>query len=296
VKKIIKDYLQFSKKERIGLVILLLLLGLILYLPKLIKPSIQALQPSDTAWLKEMEYVENNKTEKATNSFTKEVLVKPTYFYFNPNSASENQLFSLGLTPKNVQTIVRYRNKGGQFRLPEDFLKIWGIDPAVAKALIPFIRIPEQQGPNQYQGFKRNGGYDQTFSPKKIPNIDINEASIATWELLPGIGPVLAARIVKFREKLGGFAEIEEVKKTYGISDSLYVQIKPFLQLNNTEKPSINTASAALLQKAGVSPAIAVAIVTYRKQYGLFDSLEDLKKIVFIQPTQFQELLQLVKL
>ncbi|HQS23100.1 MAG: hypothetical protein B7Y11_09635 [Sphingobacteriia bacterium 24-36-13] len=296
MKKIIKDYLQFSKKERIGLVILLLLLGLILYLPKLIKPSIQALQPSDTAWLKEMEYVENNKTEKATNSFTKEVLVKPTYFYFNPNSASENQLVSLGLTSKNVQTIVRYRNKGGQFRLPEDFLKIWGIDPAVAKALIPFIRIPEQQGPNQYQGVKRNGGYDQTFSPKKIPNIDINEASIATWELLPGIGPVLAARIVKFREKLGGFAEIEEVKKTYGISDSLYVQIKPFLQLNNTEKPSINTASAALLQKAGVSPAIAVAIVTYRKQYGLFDSLEDLKKIVFIQPTQFQELLQLVKL
>ncbi|MFN3299780.1 MAG: ComEA family DNA-binding protein [Sediminibacterium sp.] len=296
MKKIIKDYLQFSKKERIGLVILLLLLGLILYLPKLIKPSIQALQPSDTAWLKEMEYVENNKTEKATNSFTKEVLVKPTYFYFNPNSASENQLVSLGLTPKNVQTIVRYRNKGGQFRLPEDFLKIWGIDPAVAKALIPFIRIPEQQGPNQYQGVKRNRGYDETFSPKKIPNIDINEASIATWELLPGIGPVLAARIVKFREKLGGFAEIEEVKKTYGISDSLYVQIKPFLQLNNTEKPSINTASAALLQKVGVSPAIAVAIVTYRKQYGLFDSLEDLKKIVFIQPTQFQELLQLVKL
>lgn len=296
MKKIIKDYLQFSKKERIGLVILLLLLGLLFYLPKWLKPRIQALQPSDTSWLKDIKYVENTDTEKATKSYTKEALVKPTYFYFNPNSASENQLVSLGLTLKNVQTIVRYRNKGGQFRLPEDFLKIWGIDPVVAKALIPFIRIPEQRNPSQYPGIKRNGGNDFTFSPKKIPNIDINEASIVAWELLPGIGPVLAARIVKYREKLGGFADIEEVKKTYGISDSVFVLIKPFLQLNTADKPSINTASAALLQKAGVSPAIAIAIVTYRKQYGLFASLDDLKKIVFIQPAQFQELLQLVKL
>lgn len=296
MKKIIKDYLQFSKKERIGLVVLLLFLGLFLYLPKLIKPSVQALQPSDTAWLKEIEYVENNKTQTAIKSYTKASLVKPTYFYFNPNSASESQLVSLGLTLKNVQTIVRYRNKGGQFRLPEDFLKIWGIDPAVAKALIPYIRIPEHRVSNQYPGVKRNGGFNHTDGPKKIPNIDINEASIADWELLPGIGPVLAARIVKYREKLGGFAEKDEVKKTYGISDSLFEQIRPFLHLNTTDKPSINTASAALLQKAGVSSAIAVAIVTYREQYGLFASLEDLKKIVFIQPAQFQELLQLVKL
>lgn len=296
MKKIIKDYLQFSKKERIGLVVLLLLLSLFLYLPSWIKPSIQTLQPSDTAWLKEIEYVENNQSEKAKSQYSTEIVLKPTYFYFDPNIASANQLVSLGLTPKNVQTILRYRNKGGQFRLPKDFLKIWGIDPAVAKALIPFIRIPEQRGPNQYPAVKRNGGFDQTFSPKKIPNIDINLASIADWELLPGIGPVLAARIVKYREKLGGFAELEEVKRTYGISDSLFLQIKPFLQLNTSSKPSINTASETLLQKAGVSPAIAIAIVAYRKQYGLFSSLDDLKKIVFIQPAQFQELLQLVKL
>lgn len=296
MKKIIKDYLQFSKKERIGLTLLLLLLGLFLYLPSWINPRIPPLQHSDTAWLKELEYVEMKTSQKVPATFSNKALPKPTYFYFDPNTATTNQLLALGLTPKNAQTILRYRNKGGQFRLPDDFLKIWGIDPAVAKALIPFIRIQLQRGPSQYPVVKKNSGYNPTYSPKKIPIIDINAASLEEWESLPGIGPVLAKRIIKYREKLGGFTELDDIQKTYGISDSLFEQIQAFLQLSNTGKPSINKASAAMLQKAGVSPAIAVAIVEYRKQYGLFDSLEDLKKIVFIQPAQFQELIQLVKL
>ncbi len=51
MKKILKDYLQFSKKERIGLAIVLLFIGLFLYLPTWVKPYIQAPQLEDTAWL-----------------------------------------------------------------------------------------------------------------------------------------------------------------------------------------------------------------------------------------------------
>jgi competence protein ComEA len=296
LKKIILAYFQFSKKERIGLAIVLFLLGLFLYLPSLIKPGIQPLQHVDTAWLKGLDYVYNKNIETDKKEYAKTAVLTPTYFYFDPNSATDNQLLALGLTPKNVQTILRYRNKGGQFRVPDDFLKIWGIEPALSKALIPFIRIDLFNRPKKYPDINNSGGYHPTYSPKKIPIIDINSASIVEWEALPGIGPVLATRIVKFRDKMGGFAEIEEVRKTYGISDSLFGHIKPFLQLNNTGKPSINTASVALLQKAGVSSAIALAIVEYRTQYGLFASLEDLKKIVFIQPEQLKELLALVKL
>lgn len=296
MKKVVSAYLQFSKKERIGLAIVLFLLGLFLYLPSLIKPSLPPLQHSDTAWLNGVDYVDQQRTGSFKKDYANSASVKPTYFHFDPNTATAHQFVLLGLTEKNAQTILRYRNKGGKFREPKDFLKIWGIEPAVAEALIPYIRIVLSNSPSKYPAVNSNGGYNPTYSPKKIPIIEVNSASVTEWEALPGIGPVLATRIVKYRDKLGGFAEIKEVQKTYGISDSLFSIIQPFLQLNTIEKPSINTAGVALLQKAGVSPAIAIAIVEYRTQYGFFTSLDDLKKIVFIQAAQLQELFTLVKL
>lgn len=296
MKKVISSYLQFSKKERIGLAIVLFLLGLFLYLHSLVKPSLQSLQHEDTAWLNGVDYVEKKSAETVKKDYVKLASLKPTYFHFDPNTTTENQFLLLGLTEKNAQTILRYRNKGGKFREPKDFLKIWGIEPSTAKALIPYIRIVPAISPSKYPVVNSSDGYHPTHSPKKIPIIEVNSASVTEWETLPGIGPVLATRIVKYRDKLGGFAEINDVQKTYGISDSVFSKIKPFLQLNNIGKPSINTAGVAMLQKAGVSSAIAIAIVEYRTQYGLFASLDDLKKIVFIQPAQMQELLTLVKL
>ena len=292
MKKILKDYLQFSKKERIGLAIVLLFIGLFLYLPTWVKPYIQAPQLEDTAWLNGLFDVEKSTVKYTEKNNSKRTNLKPSYFYFDPNSATQDQFLLLGLTSKNAQTIIRYRTKGGKFRSPKDFLKIWGIEPAVAEALIPFIRIAAWKPPISASSF--NGGYNPPPKPPTIALIDINQATIAEWESLPGIGPVLANRIVRYRDKIGGFNEIEAVGKTYGIRDSLFEQIKPYLHINTVAKPSINKASVAILEKAGVAPAIANAIVAYRSQYGQFASLDELKKIVFIQPAQFEELLKLV--
>lgn len=292
MKKILKDYLQFSKKERIGLAIVLLFIGLFLYLPAWVKPYIQAPQHEDTAWLNGLFDVEKSTVENTEKNNSKRTNLKPSYFYFDPNNATQDQFLLLGLTSKNAQTIIRYRTKGGKFKSPQDFLKIWGIEPAVAEALIPFIRIAAWKPPISASSL--SGGYYPPPKPTTIALIDINQATIAEWEALPGIGPVLASRIVKYRDKIGGFEEIEAVGKTYGIRDSLFEQIKPYLRVNTVAKPSINKASVAILEKAGVAPAIASAIVAYRSQYGKFASLDELKKIVFIQPAQFEELLKLV--
>jgi len=294
VKKIIKDYFQFSKKERIGLAIVLLLIGLFLYLPSWVKPAILPLQQEDTAWLKGLDEIQKSPTKGLKSSYSNLATNKPSYFYFDPNIATQEQFLLLGLSSKNAQTIIRYRTKGGKFRKREDFLKIWGIEPAIAAALIPFIRIALPNESKSTQAIPIGGSYNPSVKTTKITPIDINQANIPDWEALPGIGPVLAARIIKYREKMGGFDEIESVRKTYGISDSLFEQIKPYLQVQLTGKPSINNSSAAILEKAGVAPAIASAIVAYRTQYGKFGSLDELKKIVFIQPAQLEELLKLV--
>lgn len=296
MKKWVKDYLQFSKKERIGLLALLFLLGTFILLPNLIPSSIPPLQHADTAWVDQVKTdpfkmpYSNGKTNSKTTS------IQPVFFNFDPNTASEKELQLLGLSYKNAQTILRYRQKGGRFKAPADLLKIWGIEPSIAKKLIPYIRFPSTALAQQYPSANERGGYNPPYTPQKNDIIEINTASFEEWEALPGIGPVLATRIIKYRDKLGGFSDLEDVKKTYGIKDSLFNLIKPFLKIHALGKPSINSASESSLIKAGVSPEIAAAIVQYRTQYGLFGSLEELKKIVFIQSAQYLILIDLVKL
>jgi competence protein ComEA len=61
-------------------------------------------------------------------------------------------------------------------------------------------------------------------------------------------------------------------------------------------KADLNTVSAyELRQKAGITDAVARAIVLYRQQYGPYKSVEDLKKIVFINDSLFQTILPFVK-
>ena len=47
--------------------------------------------------------------------------------------------------------------------------------------------------------------------------MDINHATAAEWKRLPGWGEVLSQRTVKFREALGGFVSIEQLKLVYGL-------------------------------------------------------------------------------
>lgn len=277
-------------------------MGLFLYLPSLLKTAPPVLQATDTAWVHQL--WQNNAPDTAVmqlgqkqQGHPNDELIQPADpFYFDPNSATERELMQLGLTAKNAQTIVHYRQKGGRFKTPDDLLKIWGIKPDKALALLPYVQIKANDFTPYASGMHKRGGFNQPYTPKPIPTIQMASASATDWELLPGIGPVLAQRIVRYREKIGGFTEKTDLLKVYGISDSLFQHIQPYLSVQVMGKPSINTANEAMLVKAGVPQVLAQAIVQYRTQYGSYRSLEDLKQIVFIQPAQYQQLLDLVKL
>ncbi|MCR4432453.1 MAG: helix-hairpin-helix domain-containing protein, partial [Caldiserica bacterium] len=59
--------------------------------------------------------------------------------------------------------------------------------------------------------------------------ININTASAKELESLPGIGPVLAQRIVDYRAQKGGFKSIEEIKEVSGIGDKRFEAIKDLI-------------------------------------------------------------------
>lgn len=61
--------------------------------------------------------------------------------------------------------------------------------------------------------------------------LSLNSVSAIELEDLPGVGPVLAQRIVEYREQNEGFGSLEELKAVKGIGDKLYEKISPFLSL-----------------------------------------------------------------
>jgi len=288
----IKEWLSFSKKERLGIIALVVVMTVFLLLPSIFEPKLPPIFV-DTVY-------NFNSSNKKPLSLSSEsiiidsgtVTVKPTMFYFDPNIISENGWVQLGLPQKTIRTILNYRNKGGQFRAATDLKKIWGLLPEDAERLIPYVHIKQFNGKANKIEFK-------TVQPKKI--LDINEASVTDWESLPGIGPVLANRIIHYREKLGRFSSIEQIKKTYGITDSVFQLILPNLSLiESVNEPikklesglaDINKADESTLLKVGIPESIAKAIVLYRKQYGKYQQMSDLKNIVFINEAVYQQII-----
>lgn len=203
-------------------------------------------------------------------------------FSFDPNTASPAELKRLGLSDKVVQTIVKFRSKG-QFYKARDFSKIFGLSKADFLRLSPYIVI-EQTSQSTASKMPHSPKKDSLPTKRDYPKekIDINLAAAEEWQLLSGIGAVLGKRIVNYRKKLGGFHTIEQVGEVYQLPDSVFQNIKPQLELNETNirQLDINTASVDELQE---HPYLkwrqAQIIVNYRENHGAFEKVEDLEKI-----------------
>jgi competence ComEA-like helix-hairpin-helix protein len=294
----IKDYFTFSKWQRRAIVLFLIIIIAAVLLPAYYRWAnpLEANQ-AEPIVLKQVEELvawqgNDSSDDKfiANESWREPTRTKAsntaTYFPFDPNTATAEEWLKLGVRPKTVQTILNYRNKGGKFKKPEDLLKLYGLPKEQAAALMPYVTIaPTETGKPFY---KRDSFSARPAYTKNITPVDINQSDTTAWIALPGIGSKLAARIINFREKLGGFYSINQVAETYALPDSTFQKIRPRLILTeaNVKKININNTSADELK---THPYIrwnfANAIVQYRNQHGEYQSVDDLLRIAILNAT-----------
>lgn len=292
-------FLQFSKKERRGIAALFVIFLVVWVFPSLYERFFLPSQSPDTEgfvlrW-QSSRSADSTDLQTTVVASESEMLTataeKPHFFPFDPNTLDEAGWRSLGLKPGQIRTLLRYRSKGGRFRKPEDLLRIYGLSPGLAEALIPYVQIAGQEkaeSPFPSQPSYTPDSSRWTQKRKSGPVIlNINLADSSAFESLPGIGPVLARRLVNFREKLGGFYSIDQVRETFGMPDSTYQRIQPLLVVKDPvlRKIDINTATAEELSlHPYINRRAAREIVSFRQAHGAFSGPDPLARIQALDP------------
>ncbi len=293
--KWIRNFFGTTRAQTNGFVALLILVTVIIFSEPVVRWW-RSSQPRDFSTDKQT-LDSLTRLWQAVETKNNTVSAKPdrVLFDFDPNIIHKEQFLALGLSEKLATRIINYRNKGGKFRIKADLKRIYGIDSVLYQALYPHINLPEEAAKPTFE----NNDTGNRFKPKEKPQpFDLNEADTTQLQKIYGIGSKLAKRIVKYRDKLGGFVSIGQLHEVYGL-DSVVVE-KLVAASYLPDKPAVKTINLNSADEKTLAAhpyfgrRIASAIVAYRFQHGNFKSVDDLGKIPLIDKNNLGKVLPYV--
>ncbi|MCI6161642.1 MAG: helix-hairpin-helix domain-containing protein [Prevotellaceae bacterium] len=223
-------------------------------------------------------------------------------FPFDPNTADSVQLARLGLPAWQIRNIYRYRQKGGIYRQPQDFARLYGLTVKQYRRLEPYIRISADYGPasslyepgrvrmaetgeNRYER-------DTLRYPVKLKvgeQIALNQADTMMLKKVPGIGSVYARAILNYGKRLGGYYQVAQLKEIDGFPEEAVAYFK--IGTPNVQKLNVNKLTVSQLRRHPYFGFYrAKAIVDYRRLHGNLKSLKELALLKEFSPEIIRKL------
>ena len=160
MKEKIREYFTFTRKERLGVIVLLIIILILFIVPYWIRRPPGAEDPEATRQFapviekiekdsvrhsvygeKHFRYDSSSAAERDNPEMNGKSSLPVKLFYFDPNEMGEGEWQRLGLSERQSRTLVHYTGKGGKFRTPADLEKIYGLSAADRERLMPYVRI-----------------------------------------------------------------------------------------------------------------------------------------------------------
>ena len=220
-------------------------------------------------------------------------IVKVELRAFDPNTADSLELLSVGLPPHVARNILRYRRAGGKFRRPDDLARIYGMPDTLFARVKPYITLPPapptvQPRPQQRPAvsgpaptapdtLRRPHPYAEYMQAKLKPGevVDLNQADTTELMRIPGVGPVYARMIVDYRQRLGGYHSVSQLREL----EVLPSDVEQWVQVAQSPVPALRV-NALTVTQLRTHPYLtfyqARAIVDYRKREGPIRSARQL--------------------
>ena len=295
MKNVLKKFFYFTRTERRGILLLCTLILLVyggaqVYFHRQEKASRPSAEDRAEQLRMQQEYEdflatiqEEEEKGRARHRYPEDTGFRPgkpavTPFPFDPNRADSLTLRRLGLPGWMARNIVRYRERGGCFRHPEDFRKIYGLTDEQYAALEPYIRIAPQDTarPAPPRLYTAQTERDTLARPYKYPAgtvIELNRTDTTELKKIPGIGSGIARLITGYRQRLGGFYALEQLREI----DLDPEPLRPWLRIDTTaiRRLNLNRVSVDRLRRHPYFNFYqARAIVEWRKKHGPLRNLK----------------------
>ena len=296
-----KDFLYYTKTERQGIIVLVVLILGVYAAPELFAFFTRT---EDT------DCTENEKSDQEYNDFVASLReTKPHNRFghsfpstpqreikltmFDPNTADSTTFLSLGLPSWMIKNILHYRHKQGKFRHPEDFRKIYGLTEEQYQTLHPYIQITEDFSSKDKDTIRlltvQSIQRDTLVKYQPGTVVSLNSADTTELKKIPGIGSRIARSIVNHRRLLGGFYQIEQLGEIRLKAEKLRSWFS--VDAGKIHRININKASVErMMHHPYISYYQAKVIAEYRKKKGKVRDLKQLMLYEEFTPADFERM------
>lgn len=272
----IKSYFKFSQGQRLGI---FLLFSIIIALQTAYFftdfSSFSNDSPEKEKWLSLQSQIDSMKQGKRN--------YVPKIYPFNPNFITDYKGYKLGMSVPEIDRLLAFRKQNKYVNSAKEFQAVTQVSDSLLNVISPYFKFPDWvKNKKQLKEYKN---YPNTAFAKKekITIIDINQASQEDLIKIYGIGEAISLRILKFKENLGGFVSMEQMKDVWGLSPEVIENLNAHFKVlaaPEVKKVDINNASIKeLSQFPYFNFQQAKQIVTFRSMHGDFKNVDDLTKI-----------------
>jgi competence ComEA-like helix-hairpin-helix protein len=229
--------LYVSKRNRRGVVALIVFSVIIIFLPRIAQlfNSDVELQVS-TEDVKAFEKAKKNFKYQKRNYYTNYEKKKNRFSApprkFNPNDYSSEDWMNLGLSEKQVAVLLKFTKNG--IRSNEDLKRIFVISDELYALIKDSTFYPERPKVEYLP---------KVVEEKKVQKLELNSASVEELEKLKGVGPFFAKQIIKYRDRLGGFSNKEQILEVWKMTVETYDNLVPQIEIDKSKILNISVSN-----------------------------------------------------
>lgn len=266
-----KSHFVFSKSQQNGIFLLILLI-IIFQLVYWFYPF----SSEDKADAQQQELVE--KIQKRIDSLKQTASEEevPKMSFFNPNYISDYKGYILGMSVAEIERLHKYRESGKWINSAEDFQKVTHVSDSLLAEIAPLFRFPDFV----LEAAKKQEVSKKAFSTPIIM-ADLNSATAEDLQAVNGIGEKLSARIVNYRNSIGGFRGTVQLKDVYGLSPEVIERVQQRFEVKTSAvKKDIRSLSVLELSEMPYfNYELARATVRYLQANADISSFHELTEI-----------------
>ncbi|MDY7393689.1 helix-hairpin-helix domain-containing protein [Aureibaculum sp. 2210JD6-5] len=289
--KDLKSHFWFNKSQRNGIFFLALLIVLLQLVYFFVVPMFEKNSGVDDAEISQFQQEIDSLKQIKLAEKDNEPSVK--IYPFNPSFLTDFKGYQLGMTPDEIDRLLKHRADGKFVNSAKEFQEITKVSDSLLAEISPYFKFPDwvtnpkkklnNWADNKYENQEKNEKPVTKVEEKPIKIRDLNKATAEDLQLINGIGEKLSQRIISYRTKLGGFLINQQLYEVYyldkEVADKVLAQFK-ILSTPAIKKINVNTATfKEVLSIIYIDYELTKKIFEYRDEVAEIQSLEELKKI-----------------